>query len=111
MKEIKITVSKAGTVSGRVVDATGQPMKEGLVNLVLQRSDRGQGGNIVSARLGPDGRYRAAGLIPGALYRASLLVQEGPRRGESLLIKEFELKDIIPLDLSNFTVPNAPAKP
>ena len=108
MKEIKVTVNKAGTASGRIVDDAGRPVTEGLVNLTLQRKGGDQGGNIVSARLGPDGRYRAAGLIPGASYRASILVREGPRRGESLPMKEFELKDIIPLDLSDFTVPAKP---
>jgi hypothetical protein len=67
MKDLTIKMSPHGVVTGRVLDADGDPVTRAMVNVLIQRNVRGksqwmpQNGGAVN----DVGEYRIAGLAPG----------------------------------------------
>jgi RNA polymerase sigma factor (sigma-70 family) len=63
---LKVELQPCGSAEGRVVDREGKPVK-GLYFSVC-RGINPNGGCRVDVTTGPDGRFRAGGLVPGQKY-------------------------------------------
>jgi hypothetical protein len=63
-----------GVLTGRIVDADGQPAPDGILCSLVDQIGTDQ-------KIGPDGRFRIEGLIPGKPYDLELLSRERILRG------------------------------
>jgi hypothetical protein len=73
-----VTLQPWGTLSGRVVDADGEPLGEGSLYYPVR---------FVSGypRVGKDGRFRVDRLVPGKSYQFDFLLESGRRFGGTIL--------------------------
>jgi RNA polymerase sigma factor (sigma-70 family) len=69
-----VTLQPWGVLTGRIVDADGQPAADGILCSVVDQHGTDE-------KIGPDGRFRIDGLIPGKLYDLDLLSRERILRG------------------------------
>ncbi len=69
-----VTLQPWGMLTGRVVDADGQPTPDGILLSVADQHGTNQ-------KIGPDGRFRIDGLVPGKPYELQLLNREHILRG------------------------------
>ena len=69
-----VTLQPWAVLTGRVVDAEGQPAPEGVLLIVADQHGTQQ-------KIGQDGRFRIDGLIPGKPYDLQLQSRQGILRG------------------------------
>jgi hypothetical protein len=69
-----VTMQPWGVLTGRIVDVDGQPAPEGILMSVADNHGTDE-------TIGPDGRFRIEGLIPGKPYDLELLSRERILRG------------------------------
>ena len=69
-----VTLQPWGVLTGRVVDAEGQPAAEGDILLIGDRP-------ATDLKVGRDGRFRIEGLVPGKPYDLRLMDRRGIQRG------------------------------
>ena len=94
-----VTLQPWGVLTGRVVDAEGEPAAEGDILSVADRHGTDQ-------KIGRDGRFRIEGLIPGKPYDLQLLSRERILRG--FLARDVKLGPGETRDLGDVT-PKSPA--
>ena len=122
-----VLASNAAQISGRILDAKGEPMPSNAVIIMLtarmDEEDLGQAGNG-TAQATPDGKYSIKGVVPGK-YRIFALdifdasVRGGADDGVAMFKKlferaeeiEFKEGDRIVKDLKVMPVEDANAKP
>jgi hypothetical protein len=78
-KDFTVRLQPCATITGRVVDAEGQPRAGVELAGFLEdgRPDPGEGmGGLCGAKTDKDGRFRVRGLIPGLTWR-NVCIQEG----------------------------------
>ena len=107
VRDVKLTVTKAASASGRIVDEAGRPLPKSGCDIQLIDGPGGINYTIGMGyvRFGLDGRYRFAGLYPDAAYKVWVTVSDGPRRGERLPVKEFRTSGAGNVEIGDFVVP------
>jgi RNA polymerase sigma factor (sigma-70 family) len=74
---LSVRLQPWGTVTGRIVDDRGRPQSAMvLTGSTPNRSELDSGTLPRRATVGPDGRFRFEGLVPGLRYSASVLDEE-----------------------------------
>ncbi len=77
-----VTMQPWGVLTGRIVDTDGQPAPDGILTSIADNHG-------TDHTIGPDGRFRIEGLIPGKLYDLHLLDRRRIFRGS--LAREVKL--------------------